>query len=958
MAVFNTRSLRNKTTQVLELLHDNDTDICCISETWLRKGDGAISQETRERGYTMFHNPRAGRGGGTAVLFKSDLRCTKQHNINYDSFEVTETLVKLGQQSFRICSIYRSPTQADLSLFLVEFEDFLTNLCSKPGKPIICGDFNFHLELSEDNQANSFRTLYTILGFNQHVTQSTHSQGGWLDIILTRDDVETHDVNVVQETGTSSDHYFVNFDLCVDSTQKNNVVWYRSVLRNLKDLDKNALKKDILNSELCKPDKYDNLDNAVNIFNDCLSRIINKHAPYVVKHRREDLAPWWSEDCQKGRRLRRRAERRYKKNKSPQNRSLYKQACSKASNIIDAVRNKYWKNKISQAAGDQKKLFSLVTRLLGTHSSVGKYPDRKTDADAANDLKDFFVEKVSRICEEIKSKQTSTSHTSPEQCSSTMSSFSLIGHDELLKIISEMPSKSCQLDSMPTWLLKECYHELSTILLYIVNESLSTGTFPASLKTALVVPILKKADSDPDELKNYRPISLLAFLSKVIEKSVHLQLTEYLNKNKLFSEYQSGYRQFHSCETALTKVHNDLLLGNDDPPHQALLILLDLSAAFDCLKHDILLETLNISYGLKEFVLKWMKSYLSNRSFKVVVNRTESGECFLTIGVPQGSILGPLLFILFTKHLEQIANKYGLSLHCYADDCQLYFFFKTLPGSATTSLHHLQLCLKEIKAWMTDNFLKLNEDKTEIIEIRPFYAQQKSVTNFDFDGQCLHTQKSAKSLGVYFDEKLNFERQVNETIKALNFRLKNMSRIGSKLDKDTKLTIVKSYILGKLDYCNVLYTGISQSSLNQLQNILNASLRFCYGFHSLDRSWRAPGTMQQLMYESHILPVNYRVLYKVALLCHKCINNIAPDYLSDLVKLKEPCSSHNLRTNVDKHLLQIKNKPHYKKMEYAFSHFGPTTWNSLPVNIRSIVNINIFKSELKTHYFKQAFHDI
>ena len=152
-------------------------------------------------------------------------------------------------------------------------------------------------------------------------------------------------------------------------------------------------------------------------------------------------------------------------------------------------------------------------------------------------------------------------------------------------------------------------------------------------------------------------------------------------------------RKFHSCETALTKIYNDLLVGNSKEPHHAMLVLLDLSAAFDTLNHDILLDVLKNDYGFDNMVLDWIKSYLSNRYFKVIVNKCESGECLLTIGVPQGSILGRLFFILFTKDLEHIANKYGLSLHCYADDCQIYFFFKPSRESFHTHESNLQQCL-------------------------------------------------------------------------------------------------------------------------------------------------------------------------------------------------------------------------------------------------------------------------
>lgn len=167
------------------------------------------------------------------------------------------------------------------------------------------------------------------------------------------------------------------------------------------------------------------------------------------------------------------------------------------------------------------------------------------------------------------------------------------------------------------------------------------------------------------------------------------------------------------------------------------------------------------------------------------------------------------------------------------------------------------------------------------------------------------------------------------------------------------MTVVSSYILSKLDYCNSLYAGINQSLLNKLQCVQNASARFICKAHTTH--WRQVGSMHELLKERHILPVNYRVLYKIALLCYKCLNNTAPSYLCNLISLKTQ-SSYSLRRNNDCYLLEVLKRPRYQKMENAFSYIGPSVWNSLPWNIRSVNNINTFKTALKTHLFEQAFN--
>ena len=189
-----------------------------------------------------------------------------------------------------------------------------------------------------------------------------------------------------------------------------------------------------------------------------------------------------------------------------------------------------------------------------------------------------------------------------------------------------MPTKSSSLDVMPMWLFKNCLTELIHVVHHIVNTSLASGMSPTALKSAMLKPATMKFTMDPDDLKSYRPISNLTYLSKIIEKTAHIQLFDYVNNNKLLSAFQSGYRRNHSCETAVTKIHNDILLMTDKRKN-VILLLLDLSAAFDTINHGLLLTKLNTTYGLSGKVLMWLKSYLSCRSFKVTIKNSSSDSC-------------------------------------------------------------------------------------------------------------------------------------------------------------------------------------------------------------------------------------------------------------------------------------------------------------------------------------------
>ena len=252
---------------------------------------------------------------------------------------------------------------------------------------------------------------------------------------------------------------------------------------------------------------------------------------------------------------------------------------------------------------------------------------------------------------------------------------------------------------MPTTLVKACLPILCHPMVNIINASLASGVVPSSLKMAAVIPTLKKPGSDPDDPNNYRPISNLPFLSKILERAVAAQLQHHMSHHELFEPLQFGLRTHHSTETALIKITNDLLLAADKGLI-SILILLDLSAAFDTVSHTILLSKL---IGLSGSALSWFRSYLKDRKQFITPNGSNSHPESVNYGVPQGSVLGPLLFTIYMLPLGHIIRKHGLNFHCYADDTQLYL--STNPSSQLLPTQ-LVNCLQELKSWMTTNLLK------------------------------------------------------------------------------------------------------------------------------------------------------------------------------------------------------------------------------------------------------------
>ena len=240
---------------------------------------------------------------------------------------------------------------------------------------------------------------------------------------------------------------------------------------------------------------------------------------------------------------------------------------------------------------------------------------------------------------------------------------------------------------------------------------------PDTLKVAILSPILKKSDADFELFQNFRPISNLKVVSKLVEKAAAIQLIDHVMSHHLDEVLQSAYKNFHSTETALVKVQNDILCAMDNN-ESVILLLLDLSAAFDTVDHSILLSRLQDRFGVKGTVLAWFKSYLTSRKQYVQVNDCNSTQRSLERGVPQGSVLGPLLYLLYTSPIADIIKLHKLRYHLYADDTQLYISFKTdCSYDLSLAKRRVEYCVNDLDCWMVNNGLKLNQEKTELVLI-------------------------------------------------------------------------------------------------------------------------------------------------------------------------------------------------------------------------------------------------
>ena len=438
-------------------------------------------------------------------------------------------------------------------------------------------------------------------------------------------------------------------------------------------------------------------------------------------------------------------------------------------------------------------------------------------------------------------------------------------------------------------------------------------------------------------LSNYRPISNLPFLSKVLEKAISKQLCSFLHPNLILEVFQSGFRPFHCTKTALVKVLNDLLLASDSG-YISVLILLDLSTAFDTVDHLFLLVQLENLVGIRGQALSWFRSYLSDRYQFVNFNNFNSHQSRVRYGVPQGSVLGPLLFSLYMLPLVQIIRKHSIKFHCYADDTQLYLSVKP---DEVAQLSKMEACLLDIKEWMAQNFLLLNSDKTEIMVVGPRSLRHNLSTYMpNIDGISITSSAVVKDLGVTLDSDIAFDAHIKNISRVAFYHLRNISKIWQMLSLHNAEKRVHAFDTSRLDYCNALLSGCANSTLKELQLIQNAAA------HILTRTRRFEH-ISPVLASLPWLPVKFQIDLKILLLTFKALHGLAPSYLNYLLFPYTP--SRMLHSQGTGHLVI----PRIVKSTIggrAFSYPAPHLWNKLPAHVQSADTITLFKARLKTSF--------
>lgn len=948
LGLLNARSVVHKAAALHDMIRDNNLDIAVITETWIpADAPDAAKLDVAPPGYIVRHEARRTqrRGGGIAVICRETLKMSIAFNFSSDEFESLALNIATKSNSLTVVCVYRPPGTITAAVHDA-FCDLFDQLLLTKKRYIICGDFNAPGSSGGrlDPQIDDLLSRYNLV---QHVQQATHTAGNVLDLVISADDTDRALVTntTVQQTNMSTDHYLVRCNLDLVADRPSTVAFS---YRDVKKIDVAAFRAELTQSELFSSTDAMDADTYADSMNREFRWLMDKFAPLrrKMKRRGKNDCRWLSSEARAAKQFRRRLERRYKRTGKASDKVAYKAAVEAAHSSIMKSRADAISREVDKAKGDQRAIWRMSNRLL--HSKPSTYYNDDDCNRLVTQFSQFFSDKLTRISDTIASTLTSTSSVVAQAVRSrrtlSFTGFTAVTAADVQRVILSIPAKSSPLDIVPTSLLKSCSDVFAVVIARLANLSFRDGRFPTCFKLAEVLPLLKKSGANQADPSNFRPISNLSTISKVLERLALGQLRPHLLSSPNFCSHQSGFRTGHSTETALLEMLNDVYTAGDDR-RLTVAIGLDISAAFDTISHDVLIDRLHVDFGLSSTALNWIASYLTERKQYVKVGQHSSCLTTCSSGVPQGSVLGPLLFAAYVSPVGDLIESYGVRYQQYADDTQLYLSMRA--EDAAQGLDTLSACSLAVRDWYLVNHLLLNADKSEVIVLGTV-NQLRSAPDIDsvqVAGASLSTSTTLKSLGVVLDQRLTFHDHVTNVVKSCNYHTRAIRHIRHLLTQSAAQTLACSLVNSRLDYCNSLLLGAPAMSLNRLQRAQNIAARVVMDAH---RRTDAKPLLRQL----HWLPVRQRILFKMAVLTRKAHTTGTPTYLSQ--HLHQRTATYSTRSS-SLPLLTVPN-PSTVFARRAFNYTAPTTWNSLPADILTCDSESGFKRLLKTHLFNNCFN--
>jgi hypothetical protein len=954
----NIRSIKNKL-EKLEVLTSIliDLDIIIVTESWLEDNEVPYFNLT---GFNLIHAQKlSGRGGGVAIYIKDIWNCNILSKIEKSHSILAIEIIKTNYKA-TIIAIY-NPHVSNTDNFLVDFENCLdSNTSTNP--LIVAGDFNVDRLKPKNYQTRKvfdLCQLYGLIACNRiYPTRVTESTATLIDQIFVNDIALKYTVHNV--ACDISDH---NLLILIVENSPPNTLKQKCKRNNIeKDSNRIETKMENINFRLVNRYFQRNLHslNETDIdtcYSDLLNYINNgikssqvypeKRKPNHTICNKSNTAPWLTSKLLL---LIKRKDILFNKTKKYPHNHLIREEYIKLRNIITqekrTLKSNYFGNKLLQAKNDSKKFWRTINEMI-----TNKNENNKTKSNIlslsynnqiipSNDIPHVLNSYFSNIGNQLDLKIPKHNSNAIElncltSTSNPIHSFFLdpVTPKEIITYINSLKNKNNKSrDAISVNFLKKCKNSLA--LADFINQSFILGTVPKQLKTARVVPVFKKGDRTKPE--NYRPISILPVVSKLVEKSVKVRLLQFLNKKNFFYKHQYGFRKGSSTLSAaidiITNLENYL-----DNNNLASAIILDLQKAFDTVNHKILLKKLE-SAGIRGQPLKWFENYLNCRTQYVNINGIDSTEQLVRCGVPQGSVLGPILFLIYINDISHLSLRGIPTL--FADDTSVFYS----SSHVEELIHNMEHDLKILKYWLQKNRLSINIAKTTFIIFRKPSSTIILPKKLAFQNEYIGRVASCKFLGLKMNEHLTWDDHVDDVLKGLTPLIGILYRFRNQLPVNYIKSLYYALIYSRLTYLVPIWGNCKKNKLKEIQTVQNKAIKSLYGYHHL--------TPTRTIYrDTQLMPFTLIKIFLSDLYMYNVINVGILNNLN--ITFNNAHHEHNTRQRDN--LFVAHNKTH----TYGNSGLKNTlykNYNSLPLLVKQSKRKLEFKSKLKS-YLWQCFNN-
>ena len=945
----NIRGLQGSFDELKSLLLTSQIDIFALNEIFVNTDDedenvnntrneiflSSYKTDTEQfeiQGYDFIYKSRdKGTGGGVGVYIRSNLDYGIREDLENPEIESICIEIKPKKsKSWIFCTMYRPPDSSKyLSKNFQTLLENILNLINRENKEsMIMGDVNINYLVKDDHK--TLKELFNVNGYDQLIkraTRTTKDTATLIDVILTSNATHINRPEVINCSW--SDH-----DIIACCRKLNHIKFEPETI---KCRDYSKYNVDTINNELLNIDWSAVYNSACPIdslhkLSSILKETLDKHAPFITKRIKGKPSPWMTEDLKKHMNTRDQLRRRAKNSKGNAYAwQIYRQKKNFVKNEIIRAKRHHFKNELRENAKNSNKFWKIIKEIfpVKSKSSIIAKSFNLTDGKSTTDknlISNGFCKFYSNIASRLKEKSFPLKNfiwnyqKSDTRYSSLPNfKFTPVLDTQVLKYLKNLKRKCATgLDDIPACYMKDIAFVVAKPLTHVINLSLSSGIVPNCLKSARVTPIYKSGSNQTFE--NYRPISILPVISKIYEKCVHKQLMDYLESNHLLAPNQYGYRSKRSTELATAYFCDSIRRSMDDGKLTGA-IFVDLSKAFDTIGHSTIINKLP-SFGITSTAQDWLASYLFGRHQHVRYKGNLSLPSPIFCGVPQGSILGPLLFLLiFNDSSESLTN---CKILTYADDTVIFFSHKNID----VIRNHLQTDFDRFVSWLERNELILNAKigKTETMLFgtgKRISMTENTSLNVTHNDKVINQTETYKYLGLSLTCTLCMSQYITSSIKKASSRLNLLRKMRTFIDSDTALTIYRSMILPLITNCTFATYGATANYLKERTVRLE------------NRATRIIGT-----------EVNNTNTIKVKRICsfvHQCLYG----------KVCEPFQAYfKLRKNV----LGVRNHsyvvvPRFKleSARYGFYVQGALAFNSLPVDFQKEKDESKFKSFLKNY---------